>query len=273
MDTNPSTISTLITTLNEVLFLNKQPIISSTKTDADMLIDFENKWGYSIPDILIQETIGNKSIYKLVPQNYTNKNNHLIKREVQDIDYPLAPYIIPSKRTNLEMEKTDQINPEKEQLKIEPLKIKKEITLTHDKNTQKEQSIITKKTNVVKKKKNLAPKQQTITVKIQKNTVPTVSTKHQSFIEPTVNPTTKDLQKKIGLLKILFTRYNVKSEGHLKIKLAQECTRKNSIGQGSIINGSIWEYFLTTNTLVINTNGLMEIKDCWENLSSDSATD
>lgn len=290
MEQTPSNISLLITTLNEVLSLNKQPIsLKTIRKDKDILADFEKKWGYPISNNLIKETIGDKSTYKAVPKTYTN-NNPLVKIEIQHINN--SPNIISSEKTSSEVKTVNQLHAEEEQLKKmlteknvtlleslnknkelrdsiqelkkEALRIKKEITSAQNNSIQEEQNTTTKKTKSKKKKKNRTPQQQTVTVKIPKSAISTLPT--QLFTEPTVNPTTEDLQKKRNLLKFLFKRYNAKSEGQLKIKLAQECREKKSFGQGSILNGCSWEYLLLTNTLVINTDAFREVKDSWEDI-------
>ena len=268
--------------MNMNRFPEKEFINFDQITDYYIQDDFKTKWGYSIPIILVKETINGKPTYKTVSHSYVTQrqNNHTI--EIQDT-FDTVPHIkMPQLKIVDPAEKLLKQKVEESLLLIDKLiaentHLKKELGCDKKTSSPKimQPKIITtkpkiktnwqKKRAIPKKKKNfssITPNNKPI---IQKNTIPQNSS------------STNESQQKMSILRDLMKRYKVQAPRQLKDKLAAECNKEDYPGiWGRIDKYCTWSYCKATNELIINTHDIesdTESDDASSGSREDSSSD
>ena len=239
----------------------EKKFIDFPKAENDMVnTSFQLKFGYDIPEIVIKETIGDKSVYKAVPKSYLNQNNSGILLEIQDTFNPqlrkkisLPEKIVQSTKKIDTLPTTEELF--KKKLMAEELILQKTLENKKDKeellSLQKENAFITKKiestqqstaaikkeianvkTQITQQKKHVAPPQKKSTTEKLKNPN-----------RPQHNPNKNILQQKLNALRRLLKENNVRTQEQLKNKFANECyENQTAIKYGRINYYCTWQY-------------------------------
>ena len=284
MQNSPLTITTLSdnNTATYQYWFPEKNFISFTETGSDKLNEhFHNNFGYDIPELLIKETIDNKSVYKAVPKNYLTHNNPLATIEIQDICYPL-----PLKNTALTIS-AEHNNPMEDiiqnfegltlltQQKNQLEKIIKEKTLilkeTLALHTQLTQEIDQAQVRNKEIKKEISSKKQSVQQKTAINARKKKAANHKCagtpnkknsssiLISPAAfpkhNPNRNHTQQKLYAIRYLMKSSTVQTPEQLKTKFYKRCKNNDiNILRGRINRYCTWKYIAYENELIINTD-------------------
>ena len=280
-----NSLTTPPTQLFEYWFPEKKFITFPEAKNDKLNTHFREKFGYDIPEIVIKETIGNKSMYKAVPKSYLTNHDPLATVETEDILNAQLSKKIADIQTKEELKKTitskelivKKALAENAQLKAQILehetqiaKIEKKIALQkkHLQTTPANQPClpkVIKGTSAPMKnmEKQAAGKKKNAL--ISQTTKPTM----QKPALPKQNPNKNHLQQRMYVIRCLIKNNNVQTAAQLKNKFNDECYNEDcDILFGRINRYCTWEYDPINNELTIDTDDCESDDSC-----SDSSTD